>query len=495
MQIIEGKSKKWELVMGLEIHAQVHSQTKLFSASPTKFGAEQNTHVSLFDAAMPGMLPVLNEFCVEQAIRTGLGLNAEINLTSFFDRKNYFYPDLPQGYQISQFMVPIVQNGSLSIDLNVDANGVNKQRKKIRINRIHLEQDAGKSIHDMSPSETFIDLNRSGIALMEIVTEPDLSSQDEVIEFIKQLRSILRYLGTCDGDMEKGSLRCDVNVSVKEVGSKALGTRTEIKNLNSLRYITKAIEYEAKRQVDILESGDNIQQETRLFDVKSGETKLMRSKEEAADYRYFPDPDLLPLTIEQQFVDKIRASLPELPEQKRVRYVEKLGITEYDASVIVVDRSVAEYFESVIAISEDPKLSANWLISELFGRLNKAEISIEDSPVSAQKFGTLIKMIKDDIISGKIAKHVFDVMFETGESPENIVEKEGLKQVTDVSSIESIIDNVLSKNIKEVEAYKAGKTQLLGFFVGQVMKESQGKANPKLLNEILMKKLDLLGNK
>lgn len=522
--IIKGNKADWEVIMGLEIHAQVNSNSKLFSTSSTKFGAEQNTQVSLVDVAMPGMLPVINSWCVDQAIRTGIGLNAEINLVSVFDRKNYFYQDLPQGYQISQFQYPIVGNGVLTInfkrnikdfskrELNEkelndnksnksnESNKVNEFKessdnaititKDIRITRIHLEQDAGKSIHDQSPSETFVDLNRSGIALMEIVTEPDFRAPDEVAEFVKKLRSILRYLNTCDGDMEKGSLRCDVNISVREVGSNKLGTRVEIKNLNSIKHITKAIYYEAENQVEKIEAGEKIQQETKLFDISTGETKSMRSKEDAEDYRYFPDPDLLPLIFTKEHVDNIRANLPELPDQRRCRYIKEIGLSEYDADIIISDKSISEYFENIIKLDVDIKLATSWLTSELFGRLNKAEISIEESAIKAENLVELLKMIMNGTISGKIAKYVFDIMFNTGDSAKNIVERESLQQMDDVGELEKIINDIVVNNNDKVIEYKSGKNKLFGFFVGQVMQMTSGKGNPNIINEILIKKLN-----
>ncbi|AZL15027.1 Asp-tRNA(Asn)/Glu-tRNA(Gln) amidotransferase subunit GatB [Rickettsiales endosymbiont of Stachyamoeba lipophora] len=473
---------KWEIVIGLEVHAQVASNSKLFSGASTEFGAEPNHNVSLIDAAFPGMLPRLNKFCVEQAVKTGIGIDAEINLVSFFDRKNYFYPDLPQGYQITQFYKPIVENGSLLIQLSDGTT------KTIGIERIHLEQDAGKSLHDQSPNYTYIDLNRSGIALMEIVSRPDLRSAEEAAEYMKNLRLILRYLGTCDGDMEKGSLRCDANVSVRLRGEHKLGTRCEIKNLNSIRYITKAIEYEAERQIEIIENGGKIDQETRLYDVSTGETRTMRSKEDAFDYRYFPDPDLLPLIITQQFVDNIKASMPELPAQKCKRYTKTIGLSEYDAEVLTSEKEIAEYFEEV-ASQVDAKLAANWIMGDLFARLKKENLEIIESPISTDMLAKLIKLIESNVISGKIAKQVFEIMFDEKRDPEEIVEKEGLTQVTDISSIEKIIEEVLNNNQDKVAEYKSGKDKLFGFFVGQVMKLSGGKVNPEILNGILKKKL------
>lgn len=481
-QIIRGITGDWELVIGLEIHAQVSTESKLFSGSATDFGAEPNTQVSFVDAAMPGMLPVLNQKCVEFAVKTGLGLNAEINLYSVFDRKNYFYPDLPQGYQISQFHHPIVGKGAVHVDM---PDGIIKE---VGITRIHLEQDAGKSIHDQSPTETFIDLNRSGVALMEIVTEPDIRSSEQAGEFMKKLRSIVRYLGTCDGDMEKGSLRCDANVSVRRVGEVRYGTRVEIKNVNSIRNVMRAIDHEAERQVAVIENGGEIDQETRLFDANTGETRTMRSKEEAHDYRYFPDPDLLPLKLEQSFVDSIRQSLPELPDQKIKAYTEKLGLSRYDACVLVAEKATAEFFEKVAA-GVDAKMAANWITGELFGKLNKLGMSLEQSPISAEQLSQLIHLISDNTISGKIAKQVFEIMFEEGAMPADIVEKHGLKQVTDTEAIEKAIAEVVAANQDKVAEYKSGKDKLFGFFVGQVMKMTQGKANPQALNDLLIKKL------
>jgi aspartyl-tRNA(Asn)/glutamyl-tRNA(Gln) amidotransferase subunit B len=481
-QIIIGATGEWEVVIGLEVHAQVISNSKLFSGSATDFGAEPNSQVSFVDAAMPGMLPVINEKCVEQAVRTGLGLNAEINLFSIFDRKHYFYADLPQGYQISQFKHPIVGKGVVEVDLPDGST------RRIGITRLHLEQDAGKSIHDQSPNETYIDLNRAGVALMEIVTEPDIRSSQEAGEFMRKLRSIVRYLGTCDGDMEKGSMRCDANVSVRRVGSQEYGTRAEVKNVNSIRNLIRAIDYEAERQVNLLESGHQIVQETRLFDAGTGETRSMRSKEDAHDYRYFPDPDLLPLKLTQEFVDHIKKDLPELPDQKKARYVREMGLSPYDASVLVAEKAVTHYFEEV-AEGEDAKLAANWVMGELFGRLNKAGLEIEESPVTAAALRELLSLMRSNVISGKIAKQVFDIMVETKELPGVIVEREGLKQVTDTGAIEAVIDQVLAENPNEVAEYKAGKDKLFGFFVGQVMKLSKGKANPQSVNDLLAKKL------
>lgn len=478
---IQGQTGTWELVIGLEVHAQVTSKSKLFSGAPAGFGAEPNASVSLVDAAMPGMLPVINYTCVEQAVRTGLGLNAQINLTSIFDRKNYFYPDLPQGYQISQFSDPIVGKGEVTLDM---PDGTTRT---IGITRLHLEQDAGKSVHDQSPTHTFVDLNRAGVALMEIVTEPDIRSSEEAAEFMKKLRSIVRYLGTCDGDMEKGSMRCDANVSVRKPGGE-YGTRCEIKNLNSVRHIMKAIEYEATRQVEIIESGGTIDQETRLYDAGTGETRSMRSKEDAQDYRYFPDPDLLPLVLDEAWVARIRETLPELPDQKKTRYMEAYNIPPYDAGVIVADKATSEYFDAVVA-HVNPKLATNWITIELFGRLNKAGLSIKESPVSSAQMVELIKLIEDEVISGKIAKQVFDIMFETSKNPSQIVEEQGLQQVTDTSEIEKIIKNVLLNNSEKVQEYRSGKEKLYGFFIGQVMKATGGKANPDAVNKLMKEML------
>ena len=481
MSMIQGKTGEWEMVIGLEVHAQIDSNSKLFSGAATDFGAEPNTQVSFVDAAMPGMLPVINGYCVEQAVKTGLGLNAEIHLRSVFDRKNYFYPDLPQGYQISQFLDPIVGKGSLVIDLPDGST------KTVGITRLHLEQDAGKSLHDQSPTSSFIDLNRCGVALMEIVSEPEMRSAEEAAEYVKKLRNILRYLGTCDGDMEKGSLRCDANVSVRKLGQ-PLGTRCEIKNINSTRNILRAIEYEAGRQVEILEAGGKIDQETRLYDAGLNETRTMRSKEDAHDYRYFPDPDLPPLIFTQEFVEKIRKTMPELPDQKKERYIREFGLSSYDASVLTAEKQSAEYFETVVK-GNDPKLVSNWITAELFGRLNKLGKSIENSPVSAAAFSGLVKLMGDNVISGKIAKEVLDLMIETGKSAPDIVAEKGLTQITDMGAIETIIDKIIAANPDNVAAYKSGKDKIFGFFVGQVMKESGGKANPAAVNELLKKKL------
>jgi aspartyl-tRNA(Asn)/glutamyl-tRNA(Gln) amidotransferase subunit B len=479
---ITGKTGAWELVMGLEIHAQVISNSKLFSGASTEFGSAPNDNVSLVDAAMPGMLPVLNEACVRQAVRTGLGLNAEINLTSVFERKNYFYPDLPQGYQISQFQFPIVGKGKIKIDLPDGSS------KDINITRLHLEQDAGKSLHDQHPAKTFVDLNRSGVALMEIVSEPELTSPDEVSAYVKKIRSIMRYLGTCDGNMEEGNLRCDVNVSVRRNSSEPLGTRCEIKNVNSIRFITQAIEYEANRQVEILESGGAIIQQTRLFDAAKGETRALRSKEEAHDYRYFPDPDLLPLVLTQKFVDDIKNNLPELPDAKKGRYQTALGLSAYDADVLTAEKTRADYFEAA-ATGRDARLTATWVINELLGALNKSGADLDSSPVAPGALGELVDLISDQTISGKIAKDVFAEMLQHGKGAKAIVAEKGLQQITDPAAIAKIVDEVMAANADKVAEYRSGKDKLFGFFVGQVLKASGGKANPDLVNSILKEQL------
>ena len=479
--LISRKDNQYEIVIGLEVHAQVTSQSKLFSTSATKFGAEPNTQVSLVDAAFPGMLPVINEFCVKQAIKTGIGLNAKINKHSVFDRKNYFYADLPQGYQISQFKNPIVGEGKVILDM---PDG----QKEVGIERLHLEQDAGKSIHDLDPQNTFVDLNRSGVALMEIVSKPDLRSPDEVNIYIKKLRSIMRYLGTCDGNMQEGSLRADVNVSVRPKGSKKFGTRCEIKNVNSIKFMQMAIEYEANRQVDLIEEGKTIDQETRLFDTKKNETRSMRSKEDAHDYRYFPDPDLLPLEVSDNFVEKLKLEIPELPDEKKKRFIEKFNLTPYEATILVSDIETSKYFEDVIKNS-DIKLATNWIIGELFAVLNDKNLEIIQSPISAKNLSKLINLIKDGTISGKIAKTIFELMMDGDKDPQKIVEEKGLKQESDPKAIEEIISKVIKDNPNKVKEYKSGKDKLFGFFVGQVMKISGGKANPQLVNEILKKKL------
>ena len=478
---INGDKAKWEVIIGLEVHAQVMSKSKLFSSSSTKFGAEPNTQVSLVDSGFPGMLPVINHFCVEQSIKTGLGLKAKINLNSVFDRKNYFYADLPQGYQISQYKNPIVGEGEVILDMPYGS-------KKIGIERLHLEQDAGKSIHDMDPENSFVDLNRSGVALMEIVSKPDLRSPEEVNFYIKKLRSIMRYLGTCDGNMQEGSLRADVNVSVRKVGDKKFGTRCEIKNVNSIKFMQAAIEYEARRQVDLLESGKNIDQETRLFDTKKNTTRSMRSKEDAHDYRYFPDPDLLPLKIDKNLIDKIGKELPELPDDKKERFIKEHNLSSYEANILVSEKEISDFYEEVIK-NCDKKLANNWITVELFAVLNKKNLAISQSPVSAKNLSSLIKMISSGKISGKIAKDVFEKMQVGNKDPNQIVEKEGLIQQSDPKELEKIIISVLSKNQEKVTQYKSGKEKLFGFFVGEVMKLSKGKANPQLVNQILKNKL------
>jgi aspartyl-tRNA(Asn)/glutamyl-tRNA(Gln) amidotransferase subunit B len=478
---MRGATGDWEVVIGLEVHAQVASKAKLFSGASTEFGGEPNRHVSLVDAAMPGMLPVINEGCVAQAVRTGLGLKAKVNLTSVFDRKNYFYPDLPQGYQISQYKNPIVGEGEVEVDIDGDTVTVG-------IERLHLEQDAGKSIHDQHPDYSYVDLNRSGVALMEIVSKPDLRSARQAQAYVSKLRTILRYLGTCDGDMEKGNLRADLNVSVRRPGS-PLGTRCEIKNVNSIRFIGQAIEAEARRQIDILEDGGRIKQETRLFDPARGETRSMRSKEEAHDYRYFPDPDLLPLELTQEYVDALRQRLPELPDEKKQRFMEQYKLSAYDADVLVAERESADFFERV-AEGRDGKAAANWVINELFGRLNKEGKDIAHSPVSAEQLGAIIDLIASGAISGKIAKDVFEIVWTEGGDPAEIVEKRGLKQVTDAAAIEKAVDQVIAANPDKVEQVKS-KPAALGWFVGQVMKSTGGKANPQAVNELLKKKLGI----
>ena len=485
--LIEGQTGSWEIVVGLEVHAQVTSEAKLFSGAATRFGAEQNSQVSLVDAAMPGMLPVINSACVRQAVRTGLGLKAKINLQSVFDRKNYFYPDLPQGYQISQFKQPIVGEGSITLELP------GGEIREIGIERLHLEQDAGKSLHDQHPTKTYIDLNRSGVALMEIVSKPDLRSAEEAAAYLTKLRGILRYLGTCDGNMEEGSMRADVNVSVRRPGDE-LGTRCEIKNVNSIRFVRQAIDIEARRQVEIIEAGGTIKLETRLFDPDGGETRPMRSKEEAQDYRYFPDPDLLPLEISQAEVDALAADLPELPDEKLSRFVAAYDLSEYDASVLTAERETAEYFEAVLEDRDadrprNPKSAANWVVSELFGALNNVDKAIGDSPVSAADLGGLLDLIEADTISGRIAKEVFAEMFETGAAAADIVERKGLRQITDTGEIEKLIEQIIADNPGQAEQYRAGNEKIAGWFVGQAMQASQGKANPQLVNEVLRKKL------
>jgi aspartyl-tRNA(Asn)/glutamyl-tRNA(Gln) amidotransferase subunit B len=480
--LIAGETGDWEVVIGMEVHAQVTSNAKLFSGASTEFGGEPNSHVSLVDAAMPGMLPVINEACVSQAVKTGLGLKAEINLYSVFDRKNYFYPDLPQGYQISQYKNPIVGEGEVIVDL------LSGERVIVGIERLHLEQDAGKSLHDQHPQNSYVDLNRSGVALMEIVSKPDLRSSEQAKAYVSKLRTILRYLGTCDGNMDQGSLRADVNVSVRRPGDE-FGTRCEIKNVNSIRFIGQAIEYEARRQIEIIEDGGTIDQETRLFDAKTGETRSMRSKEEAHDYRYFPDPDLLPLELTQDFVDEIAASLPELPDEKRARFIADYGLTPYDADVLVAERESVDYFEEV-AKGRDAKQAANWVINELFGRLNKEGLAINDSPVSSGQLGEIVELIKDGTISGKIAKDVFDIVWSEGGDPAEIVEARGMKQVTDTGAIEKAVDDVFAANPDKVEQAKE-KPAMAGWFVGQVMKATGGKASPQAVNALIKAKLGI----
>ena len=477
---IRGETGEWEVVIGLEVHAQIVSRAKLFSGAATAFGAEPNTQVSFVDAAFPGMLPVINEVCVSQAVRTGLGLEAEINLRSVFDRKNYFYADLPAGYQISQYLQPIVGKGTLTLDM---PDGT---IKTVGITRLHLEQDAGKSLHDQDPRLSYVDLNRSGIALMEIVSEPDMRTAEEAGLYLKKLRSIMRYLGTCDGNMDEGSMRADVNVSVRKPGA-PLGTRCEIKNVNSMRYVQQAIEYESRRQVEIIEGGGTIAQETRLFDSRQSTTRPMRSKEHAHDYRYFPDPELLPLVLDPEWVEELRRALPELPDTKKARFMREYSLTPYDAGVLVADRETAAYYEAV-ARGRDGKLVANWVMGELFGRLNKAGKSVSDSPVSAAAVGELVDLVADGTISGRTAKDVFDEMFATGKGARAIVKAKGLTQITDTGAIEAAIDGVIAANAEKFEQVRAGKDALLGWFVGQVMKATGGKANPASVNEMLRKK-------
>ncbi|PSH66298.1 MULTISPECIES: Asp-tRNA(Asn)/Glu-tRNA(Gln) amidotransferase subunit GatB [Phyllobacterium] len=487
-RFISGATGDWEIVVGMEVHAQVTSNSKLFSGASTTFGAEPNENVSLVDAAMPGMLPVINEWCVRQAIRTGLGLKAQINLKSVFDRKNYFYPDLPQGYQISQFKQPIVGEGKMIISVGPDKKG-EFEDIEIGIERLHLEQDAGKSLHDQNPTMSYVDLNRSGVALMEIVSKPDMRSSDEAKAYLTKLRTIVRYLGTCDGNMDEGSMRADVNVSVRQPGGE-FGTRCEIKNVNSIRFVGQAIEYEARRQIAILEDGGSIDQETRLFDPVKGETRSMRSKEEAHDYRYFPDPDLLPLEFEQAYVDELKADLPELPDDKKARLVSELGLSVYDASILVTEKAIADYYEAV-ANGRDGKLSANWVINDLLGALNKAGKGIEESPVSPTQLGAVIDLIKEGTISGKIAKDLFEIVWNEGGDPRELVESRGMKQVTDTGAIEKAIDDVIAANPDKVEQAKA-KPSLAGWFVGQVMKSTGGKANPQVLSDLVKSKLGIV---
>ena len=478
---INGEKGKYEVIIGLEVHAQVLSNSKLFSGSSTKFGAEPNNQVSLIDSAFPGMLPVINEECVKQAIRTGLGLNAKINNYSVFDRKNYFYADLPQGYQISQYKYPIVGEGKVLLDMPYGS-------KAIGIERLHLEQDAGKSIHDMDPSNTYVDLNRSGIALMEIVSKPDLRSPEEVNAYIKKIRTIMRYLGTCDGNMQEGSLRADVNISVRKHGEKKYGTRCEIKNVNSIKFMEMAIEYEAKRQVEVIEDGKKVDQETRLFDTKKNETRSMRSKEDAHDYRYFPDPDLLPLKLEQKLIDDLKKSLPELPDSKKERFIKDYGLTSYEANILVSEKEISDYYEEVAKLSEK-KLAAKLMIGDLFAMLNEKGLNISNSPIPSKNLAELVQSITSGEISGRIAKEVFEIMVESGDNPKKIIESKGMKQQSDPKELEKIINEILKKNKDKVVEYKSGKDKLFGFFVGQVMKFSGGKANPNLVNEILKKKL------
>ena len=480
--LLKGETGDWEMVIGLEVHAQVLTNSKLFSGASAAFGGAPNAQVSPVDAGMPGMLPVINKECVEKAVRTGLGLNAKINNVSVFERKNYFYPDLPQGYQISQYQYPIVGNGEIEIDL---ADGT---VKKVGIERLHLEQDAGKSLHDQHPQKSYVDLNRSGNPLMEIVSKPDMRSPEEAGAYVTKLRAIVRYLGTCDGNMDEGSMRCDVNVSVRKPGAE-LGTRCEIKNVNSVRFVQQAIEFEARRQIEVIEGGGKIVQETRLFDTKNGTTRTMRSKEDAHDYRYFPDPDLLPLTVDDAFVDKVRKSMPELPDAMKHRFMKDYGLSLQDAGVLIGERERAEYFETM-AKGRDPKLAANWLLSELLGALHKAEKELKDSPVKAEQLGALVGLISDGTISGRIAKEVFAEMFGTGKNAADIVKDRGLQQVTDTGAIEKIVAEVVRDNADKVAEYKGGKDKLFGFFVGQVLKKSGGKANPGMVNDLLKKKLE-----
>ena len=480
--VIEGESGAWEMVVGLEVHAQIISNAKLFSGAAAAFGAAPNAQVSLVDAAMPGMLPVINAHCVKQAVRTGLGLGARLNLRSVFERKNYFYADLPQGYQISQYAEPLFGEGSVSLDL---ADGRSRQ---VGIERLHMEQDAGKSLHDQDPLRSFIDLNRSGVPLMEIVSAPDMRSPDEAGAYVRKLRTILRYLGTCDGNMEEGSLRCDVNVSVRPVGEAELRTRTEIKNVNSVRFVVQAVEFEARRQVEVYERGGTVEQETRLFDDASGETRAMRTKEHAHDYRYFPDPDLLPLELTEAYVDEIAAALPELPDARKARFVADYGLSPYDASLLVAERKTADYFEPVAA-GRDAKAAANWITGALFAALNRLGKGIDESPVSAENLGRLIDLIAEGTISGRLAKEVFEAMLESGGEPEAIVEDKGLAQITDAGAIAAEVDKVIAENPDKAGEARAGKDKLVGWFVGQVMKATQGKANPQMVGELLRERL------
>ncbi|MBX3454754.1 Asp-tRNA(Asn)/Glu-tRNA(Gln) amidotransferase subunit GatB [Ferrovibrio sp.] len=478
---IQGATGAWEIVIGMEVHAQISSKAKLFSGASATFGAEPNAQVSLVDAAMPGMLPVINAYCVEQAVRTGLGLKAQINLFSVFDRKNYFFPDLPQGYQISQYKQPVVGEGKLILDMPDGSS------REVGITRLHLEQDAGKSLHDQSPNQSYIDLNRSGVALMEIVSEPDMRNSEEAGAYLKKLRTILRYLGTCDGNMEEGSMRADVNVSVRKPGG-PLGTRCEIKNVNSVRFVMQAIEYEARRQIDVIEGGGQVAQETRLFDSGKGVTRAMRSKEDAHDYRYFPDPDLLPLELDAGWVENIKTSLPELPDEKKARFIDKLGLSPYDAAVLVAEKESADFYEAV-AKGRDGKLCANWVITEYFGALNKSGKSMADFVITPEKLGGLIDLIADNTISNRLAKDVFALMVETGKDAATVVDEKGMRQVTDTGAIEAVIDQVMAANADKVAEYRSGKDKLFGFFVGQTMKASGGKANPAAVNDLLKKKL------
>ncbi len=482
-KLIKGATGDWEVIIGLEIHAQVTSHAKLFSGASAEYGGEPNAHVSLVDAAMPGMLPVINEECVAQAIRTGLGLKAEINLRSVFDRKNYFYPDLPQGYQISQYKSPIVGEGEVIVDLPESGGQIT-----VGIERLHLEQDAGKSLHDQSPSLSFVDLNRSGVALMEIVSKPDMRSSEEARAYVTKLRTILRYLGTCDGNMDEGSLRADVNVSVRRPGE-GFGTRCEIKNVNSIRFMGQAIEYEARRQIGVLEDGGKIDQETRLYDASKGETRSMRSKEEAHDYRYFPDPDLLPLEFTQDYVNELASHLPELPDDKKARFIKDYGLTAYDAGVLIAEQDQANYYEAV-ANGRDGKMAANWVINELFGRLNKEGKDVSTSPVSAAQLGAIVDLITENVISGKLAKDLFEIIWTEGGDPRQVVETRGMKQVTDTGAIEKAIDAVIAANPDKVAQAQA-KPTMIGWFVGMVMKETGGKANPKVVNDLLKAKLGI----
>ncbi len=475
-QMIEG----WNLVIGIEIHAQVNSKSKLFSSSPTDFGSKPNSQVSLIDAAMPGMLPVINKFCIEQAVKSGIGLNAKINKKSIFDRKNYFYQDLPQGYQISQYKDPIVGEGFVEIETE---NG----QKKIGVERLHLEQDAGKSLHDQDPNFTFVDLNRSGIALMEIVSKPDMNSPEEAVEYVRKVRSILRYLGTCDGNMEQGSLRADVNISVNKPGNE-LGTRCEIKNLNSFKFIHAAIVYEAKRQIKLIEQGECVNQETRLFNTQFGETRSMRSKEDAHDYRYFPDPDLLPLILDDDWIKDLQDSIPELPDQIKERFINEYSLSSYDANIIVSDKATSEYFEDVVK-NRNPKLVTTWVTGELFSILNRKNLIIEDSPITSKRLGELVDNIENGKISNRQAKEVLEEMCESGKGALEIIDEKGLSQISDENEIESLVDNVLNSNPENVKKYKNGKDKLFGFFVGEAMKLSKGKANPKIVNDLIKKKL------